>query len=50
MLRRNSERNFTVNTMKFIDTAIKNKSGLEFRDFFVENTAPYLQTFCNETK
>jgi hypothetical protein len=49
-LRKDSQRNFTVFTMKSIAAAIKNKPGLEFRDFLVENAASYLGPFCNEIK
>lgn len=33
--------NLSVDTTKFLDTAIKNKSGLEFRGFMVENAASF---------
>jgi len=33
--------NISVDTTKFLDTAIKNKSGLEFRGFIVENAASF---------
>jgi hypothetical protein len=33
--------NLSVDTTKFLYTAIKNKSGLEFRGFMVENAASY---------
>jgi len=43
-LREETTRNFVVLTMKRLTAATKNKSGLEFRRFLVENAAAYLGT------